>query len=111
MSVDTASALPAVSLEEVKAHLRLDTSADDDLIKTLMLAVTQRAEHELQRGLITRQGTDGFGEDPSDVPAAIRQWILIHVAHLYEQWQAATAGELKPSPFVNFLLDPFRTWL
>ena len=108
MSVDTASALPAVSLEEVKAHLRLDTSADDDLIKTLMLAVTQRAEHELQRGLITRQGTDGFGEDPSDVPAAIRQWILIHV---YEQRQAATAGELKPSPFVNFLLDPFRTWL
>ena len=91
MSVDTASALPAVSLEEVKAHLRLDTSADDDLIKTLMLAVTQRAEHELQRGLITRQGTDGFGEDPSDVPAAIRQWILIHVAHLYEQRQAATA--------------------
>ena len=110
MSIDTASALPAVSIEEVKAHLRLDTSADDDLIQTLMLAVTQRAEHELQRGLITRSGTEGYGTDTTDVPAAIRQWILVHIAHLYEQRQAAGAGELKAMPFVNFLLDPFRTW-
>lgn len=35
----------------------------------------------------------------------------VQVAHFYEQRQAATAGELKPLPFVNALLDPYRVWL
>ena len=110
MAVDTATALPAVSLETAKAHLRIDYCADDDLIRALVLSATERAEHELQRGLITREGTVGFGEDPTDVPASIRQWILMQVAHFYEQRQAATTGELKKLPFVDALLDPYRTW-
>lgn len=108
--IDTSTAKSAVTLEDAKLHLRVDHSADDALIEALCLSATQMAEHELQRGLISREGTVGYGAEPSDVPAAIRQWILMQVAHFYEQRQAATQGELKKLPFVDALLDPYRTW-
>lgn len=112
MTIDTSTAVGAVSLEAAKEHLRVDWHGDDDLIRSLVLAAaTQMAEHELQRGLITRDGVKGFGTNAEDIPASIRQWILVQVAHFYEQRQAATAGELKPLPFVNALLDPYRVWL
>lgn len=110
MAIDTSTAPSAVSLEEAKHHLRVDSSDDDALIAGLCVACTQMAEHEIQHGLITREGTEGYGDTPEDVPAAIRQWILLHVGHYYEQRQAATAGSLSPLPFVSCLLDPFRTW-
>ena len=108
--IDTSTAKSAVTLEDAKLHLRVDHSADDALIEALCLSATQMAEHELQRGLISREGTVGYGAEPSDVPAAIRQWILMQVAHFYERRQAATQGELKKLPFVDALLDPYRTW-
>lgn len=110
MTIDTSTAVGAVSLEAAKQHLRVDWSGEDDLIRSLILAATQMAEHELQRALITRGGVEGFGSDPEDVPAGVRQWILMQVAHFYEQRQAATAGELKPLPFIGALLAPYRTW-
>ena len=108
--IDTSSAKSAVTLEDAKLHLRVDHSEDDTLIEALCLSATQMAEHELQRGLITREGVVGYGVNPEDVPAAIRQWILLQVAHLYEQRQATSVGALMPLPRLYALLDPFRTW-
>lgn len=109
--IDTSTAKPAVTLEDAKLHLRVDHSADDALIEALCLAATQMAEHELQRGLISREGTVGYGETPADVPAAIRQWILLQIGHLYEHREATVEGSVTPLPNLHALLDPFRTWL
>ena len=84
MGVEVSTALPAVTLDEAKLHLRVESTADDDLISALILACTQMA--------------------------AIRQWILVHVAYYYEHRTSATEGALSPLPFVSALLDPFRTW-
>ncbi|MBS6615393.1 MAG: head-tail connector protein [Sutterella wadsworthensis] len=108
--IDTSTAKSAVTLEDAKLHLRVDHSADDALIEALCLSATQMAEHELQRGLISREGTAGYGAEPSDVPAAIRQWILIQVAHYYEHREATVEGAVTPLPKLHALLDPFRTW-
>lgn len=108
--IDTKTAVSAVSLEEAKLHLRVDGDADDDLIESLCLAATQMAEHELQRPLITREGSEGYGTATADVPAAIRQWILLHVAYFYEDRSAATDGAKSVIPRLGALLDPFRTW-
>ena len=97
-------------LTKVKENLILEHSADDALIEALCLSATQMAEHELQRGLISREGTVGYGAEPSDVPAAIRQWILIQVAHYYEHREATVEGAVTPLPKLHALLDPFRTW-
>lgn len=110
MSVDTKTAVSAVTLEAAKAHLRVDMTDDDDLISALCLACTQMAEHELERPLITREGSEGYGTDPSDVPAAIRQWILLHVGYYYENRQAAQTQAVTALPRLYSLLDPFRTW-
>lgn len=108
--IDTKTAVSAVTLEEAKAHLRVDHGEDDSLIESLCLACTQMAEHELQRPLITREGCEGYGSEPRDVPAAIRQWILLHVAYFYEDRSAATDGAKSVIPRLGALLDPFRTW-
>lgn len=48
--------------------------------------------------------------DASCLPQAIRQWILMQVAHLNEQREAAGDKPLTPGPFVDRLLDPYRTY-
>ena len=93
--IDTSTAKSAVTLEDAKLHLRVDHSADDALIEALCLS---------------REGTVGYGAEPSDVPAAIRQWILIQVAHYYEHREATVEGAVTPLPKLHALLDPFRTW-
>ena len=50
----------------------------------------------------------GYGENASDVPAAIRQWMLTQVAHWYDERAATTEAKLVPTPFLGGLLDPFR---
>ena len=108
--IDTRAAASGVTLEEAKRHARVDHSEDDSLIASLCLACTQMAEHELQRGIITRDGVEGYATDPSGVPAGIREWILIQAAHFYEHREAAQAENLIENPFVDRLLDPYRTW-
>nr|DAH64522.1 MAG TPA: Head Tail Connector Protein [Caudoviricetes sp.] len=108
--IETEKAVSAVTLEEAKAHLRVDHDTDDELIKALCLSCTQMAEHILQRALITRDGVQGYGTSPNDVPKAIKQWILLHVGFFYENRQAASSGVSTPIPRLDALLDPFRTW-
>ena len=55
--------------------------------------------------------TAGYGDAGSDVPAAIRQWILLGIGTLYAQREGVVAGvslaEL-PRGYVGGLLDPYR---
>ncbi len=43
-----------------------------------------------------------------DVPASIKQWILLMVGHYYENREASGDLKLAPLPFISGLLDPFR---
>ena len=52
-----------VTLEEAKAHLRLDGDADDDYVSALIMAARERVELFLRRALITQDfeyTLDGF---------------------------------------------------
>lgn len=110
MPIDTETALPAVTLVAAKLHLRVDHDSEDALIETLILAATQAAEHELQRALLTRGSQTGYGDEETDVPEGIRQWILLHVGYWYANRETAAAMNFEPLPYVGRLLDPFRTW-
>lgn len=110
MPVNTATAVPAVTLADAKAHLRVEHADEDELINNLILAATQAAEHELQRVLITRGDQTGYGASPADVPVGIRQWLLLNVGYWYANRESASMQQLEPLPFVGRLLDPFRTW-
>ena len=56
----------------------------------------------------------GYGDAGSDVPAPIRQWILMQLGALYRNREAFMAGVAVadlPGRFVDRLLDPFRVYL
>jgi uncharacterized phiE125 gp8 family phage protein len=44
------------------------------------------------------------------IPAGIRQWILLQAGSMYER-RDAVAESLQPLPFLDRLLDPYRTYL
>lgn len=108
--VDTTTAVPAVTLEDAKKHLRVDFDDDDAEIGSMILAATQNAEHECGHAIITREGETGFAADVSAVPAPIKMWILMRVAAMYERRDSEN-GTTAPLAFVDHLLDPYRCYL
>lgn len=110
MAVDTKNASSCVTYEEAKQHLRVDHDFEKELIMSLCKACTEMAEHEMQRPILSRDAQTGIADDIAEVPAAVKTYVLLHVATLYENRASGLDKELKPSPFLKFLLDPYRTW-
>lgn len=57
--------------------------------------------------------TAGFGPSATDVPAPIRQWLLLTIAYLHAQRESHDlAGKVTaiPNRFVDSLLDPYRQY-
>lgn len=66
LSVITAPATSPVSLSDMKAYLRVDTSSDDTLIQSFIDAATESIKQYLKRSLITETlelTMDGFNGD------------------------------------------------
>lgn len=56
----------------------------------------------------------GYGSAGTDVPQALRQWMLLQIGAMYAQREALALGvpaEELPSRFVDRLLDPYRVML
>lgn len=156
-----------VTLSEVKAHLRIDGSEEDELLSALITTAREMAEEYTRRAFITQtwelaldsasgkvylprppvqtideimldgemvaienylflgenvfcpkiplyaanpgglviRYTSGYGDSAADVPLAIRQAILMLIAHLYEH-RGDDAIEIPPT--VKILLRPYR---
>jgi uncharacterized phiE125 gp8 family phage protein len=64
-----------------------------------------------QIGAVQVNYTTGYGGAAANVPAGIRQWMLMRVATLYrnrEEVAILSRGKVDPLPFVDCLLDPYR---
>jgi uncharacterized phiE125 gp8 family phage protein len=64
-----------------------------------------------QIGAVQVNYTAGYGVAATDVPAGIRQWLLLRVSTLYrnrEEVAILGRGKVDPLPFVDCLLDPYR---
>jgi uncharacterized phiE125 gp8 family phage protein len=51
----------------------------------------------------------GFGSSPADVPQAIKQWILLHVADMHAN-REASGKEQKALPYLCGLIQPFKVY-
>lgn len=64
-----------------------------------------------QIGAVQVNYTTGYGTTGANVPAGIRQWLLLRVSTLYrnrEEVAILGRGKVDPLPFVDALLDPYR---
>lgn len=61
-------------------------------------------------GSIVITYTAGYGAAETDIPEALRAWMLLHIAHLTRNAEATSDKPLTPLPFAAGLLDPLRVY-
>lgn len=96
---------PAVALEDVKVHLRIDDDAEDSLLETYILVATEQAEHIMQREIIFRSDKNALAQTIEEVPQTVKAFILCYVGDLYSHRELSDAQNL--TTFWKHLLDPF----
>jgi len=64
-----------------------------------------------QANAVIIEWTCGYGDDPEDVPACARQWMLANIGTCYELRESnviMTRGTIQVPPYIDRLLDPIR---
>ncbi|MBP2303426.1 head-tail connector protein [Azospirillum picis] len=97
--------MPIVTLDEAKAHLRVD-GADEDADITLKLAAAEDAAAQHLNRPVPWSDADG-AEVP--VPASVKVAILLILGDLYAVREGAIIGATHAvNPTVERLLAPYR---
>ena len=100
--------MTVLTLDEIKAHLRLDGSEDDAQLTLLSEAAEDYAAQYLGRSL---PWLDDLGA-PVAVPASIRAALLLVIGDLYENREGAFVGVSRvDNPTVERLLHFYRVGL
>jgi hypothetical protein len=106
--------MAVVSLNEIKAHLRVDFNDDDDSILQKVSAAQSHIERLLGFKLddATYPDTDG-ATYPDTVPAGLRECVLQLAAHWFEHREAVGIGDsaqvIMPLG-VEDVVREFRNW-
>lgn len=75
----------------------------------LVPAVDKAWPQTLGINAVTVTYTAGYGSSAADVPMPIKQWILLAVGDLYDQYRALSSDKpAVPQHFADALLDPYR---
>lgn len=96
--------MAALTLAEVKLHLRVDHSAEDSLIQQYMAAAHDQIEEFLGRAVpwgVTSAAPDG------EYPAAVRSGELLIIGDLYRNRETNS----EPGTALYRLLFPYRIGL
>jgi uncharacterized phage protein (predicted DNA packaging) len=91
-----------VTLTEIKNHLRIDQSAEDDLLNLYLSAATDWIEKYINQPVI------GLADSPISTPAAIKAACLLIIGDMYENREGAGEKEIKENPAVQRLLHFYR---
>ena len=91
--------MPSPSSDLVKAWCRIDGTDFDAVLPTMIASAVMLASHET--------GVDYITES---MPEAVQQWCAAQVAFWIESPSAAIDRQLFRSPYVDRLLDPYRTY-
>ncbi len=97
-----------VTVADLKAHLRIDTAAEDNLLQQYIYAATQEAEHYMQREIIKRNDAYAICESAAEVPYVIKQYLLVQAGFLYSHRE--TQGTDSLHTYHEHLLDGYRLY-
>lgn len=96
-----------VTVAEAKAHLRIDTDADDNLLQQYILASTQQAEHILQREIMHRSDPKALADVSDEVPQTVKQYILVLTGDMYNHREMHSVVNNTLTTYYKNLLDPY----
>lgn len=100
--------MAVLTLDEIKAHLRLDGNAEDAHLALLNDAAQDYASQYMNRAIPWHD--DVGAEEP--VPASVKAAILLTIGDLYENREAQFVGVIRAdNPTVLRLLSPYRVGL
>jgi len=100
--------MAVLTLDEIKAHLRLDGDEENAQLTLLSEAAEDYAAQYLGRSL---PWLDDLGA-PVAVPASVRAALLMIIGDLYENREGALVGVSRvDNPTVDRLLHFYRTGL
>lgn len=91
--------MPSPSPDLIKSWCRVDGTDFDAILPTMISAAVALASHET--------GVDYVAEA---MPEAVQQWCSAQVAYWIESPSAASERQMFRSPYVDRLLDPYRTY-
>lgn len=80
--------MPIVTVDEFKAHARIDHDDEDDVIEGKIAAAQAQIESWLGYNITARYGNDS----PPTIPADLKQVVLALAGHLYEVREASIVG-------------------
>lgn len=83
----------------IKTWARIDGTEFDAILPTLIDTATTLAGHELGKDYFTLA-----------MPVPVQTWCAAQVAYWIEYPAAATERQMMKAPFIDGLLDPFRSY-
>lgn len=114
--------LPGVPVESVSSVTYLDADGARQTVapaeyklssgelEALLWAPNGWPDAKYEPGSIVITYVAGYGDTEGDIPAGIRAWMLLHIAHFTRNLESATDKPMTPLPFAAGLLDPFRVY-
>lgn len=109
MIYQTTAPIAPVTLEEVKAHLRIDYDGEDDLLNQYILTATQDAEHRMTREIVKRNDPYALCESADNCPPTVKQYVLAFVGDMYSHRELTDLSNYKT--FYAHLLDPYILYI
>lgn len=73
-----------ISIDDIKAHLRIDTDDDDALLEKYLSASILDVELRTKRTLVSATDENAICASEDELPDDIRQYLLLMVGDLYK---------------------------
>ena len=105
MKFQESEAIAPVTVDEIKAHLRIDDDSEDQLLANYAIVATSDAEMIMQREVIFRADEMALATTAEDVPMTVKQYILCAVGDMYAHRELHDTTNL--SQFYKHLLDAY----
>ena len=72
-----------VTVDQLKAHLRIDSDSEDLLLAQYIESAQEEAETRMRRPICSATDTDAVASTPENIPASIKQFILVTAGDFY----------------------------
>lgn len=110
-SITSVSYLDSAGVRQTVPNTDYKLSGTDiESLEALLWAPDGWPAAKCEPGSIVITYVAGYGAAETDIPESARAWLLLHIAHLTRNPEAATDKAMIALPFAAGLLDPLRVY-